>query len=140
MIVNSQPVHSNLNYFDQQQRRETFKKWVFKENQPCNADKMAEAGFIFTGSLRDPDSAACFFCNKHLDGWEAADDPWKEHLNHAKECDFAKMQVAQDNWTLAQWLDLHYKYQQIVIDKMYQEKRNAVTKMFNKLKRRADIY
>jgi len=30
---------------------------------------MAKAGFYYTGSSKDDDSATCFVCGKVLDGW-----------------------------------------------------------------------
>ncbi|XP_076264499.1 baculoviral IAP repeat containing deterin [Rhynchophorus ferrugineus] len=123
------------NYFYQEERRATYKKWIFNDNALCSADKMAEAGFIFTGSLREPDAVACFFCHKHLDGWEATDDPWKEHLNHSKHCEFAKMQTAQENWTLEQWFDLQYKYDENAIRKQCEDAKEDIKKYFNKLRK-----
>lgn len=96
---------------------------------------MAEAGFIFTGSLREPDAVSCFFCNKHLDGWEATDDPWREHLHHSKDCEFAKMQKAQENWSLEQWYDLQYKYVEKSVRNQYEESKEKVIKYFNKLRK-----
>lgn len=51
---------------------------------------MAEAGFYWKGTKTDNDVAACFLCEKVLDGWEATDDPWVEHRTHAPQCDFVK--------------------------------------------------
>lgn len=49
---------------------------------------MAEAGFYSCGIEKEPDSAACFMCDKHLDNWEATDDPFNEHKRHAPQCAF----------------------------------------------------
>lgn len=67
---------------------------------------MAEAGFVFIGSAKEPDSVKCFFCNKHLDGWEKDDDPWKEHLSHSPKCEFAIRKNPEENMTLNEFLDL----------------------------------
>merc|ERR1719228_2106034 len=45
---------------------------------------MAEAGFYACGADNEPDLVRCYFCRKELDGWEPEDDPWKEHVSHAR--------------------------------------------------------
>ncbi|KAG5871583.1 hypothetical protein JTB14_017506 [Gonioctena quinquepunctata] len=105
-----------LQYLSEENRRKTFKKWVFGAKEACNADKMAEAGFIFTGNKHEPDSAKCFFCNKALDGWDSTDDPWKEHLKHAPKCNFAKLQKQQDSITLEKFLNLRCELLRSVVD------------------------
>lgn len=72
---------------------------------------MAEAGFIFTGSSRDPDSVECFFCGKKMDGWEEHDNPFEEHYSHAKHCEFAQMCKPQRQWTVAEHLKLMEVYE-----------------------------
>lgn len=61
---------------------------------------MAEAGFYWCGNERENDTAACFLCNKHLDGWEVDDDPWQEHLKHAPQCQFAKNHKPEAEYTV----------------------------------------
>lgn len=61
---------------------------------------MAEAGFYWCGATQDPDSAACFMCDKHLDNWESTDDPWFEHKRHAPQCAFVKLGKAEANLTV----------------------------------------
>lgn len=61
---------------------------------------MAEAGFYWCGNERETDSAACFLCNKHLDGWEVDDDPWSEHFKHAPQCHFAKTRKPEGELTV----------------------------------------
>ncbi|CAG9761548.1 unnamed protein product [Ceutorhynchus assimilis] len=125
---------SLISYFKEPARRKTFQAWPFKNNEKCNANKMAEAGFIFSGSSRDPDSAQCFFCHKHLDGWESTDDPWDEHLNHSKECSFAKMKNAQSHWTAAEWFELYSQYRRNLIERKYDEQRKKVKELFDKIR------
>nr|CAH7736808.1 unnamed protein product [Callosobruchus chinensis] len=73
------------NYFhSKEKRRQTYTSWVFKDDVRCNADALAEAGFIYAGNEKEPDCAQCFVCKKSLDGWEPEDDPWSEHLKHQK--------------------------------------------------------
>lgn len=62
---------------------------------------MAEAGFYWTGTTRENDTATCFVCAKTLDGWEAEDEPWKEHLKHAPQCEFVKMGCAEKDLTVS---------------------------------------
>lgn len=52
---------------------------------------MAEAGFYWCGTMQENDAAACFLCEKQLDGWESSDDPWVEHRKHAPQCEFVKL-------------------------------------------------
>ncbi|XP_018568716.1 baculoviral IAP repeat-containing protein 5 [Anoplophora glabripennis] len=99
-------LYKSFDFLIEENRRKTFKKWVFSDRDICNADKMAEAGFVFIGDKTEPDAVKCFLCNKLLDGWEATDDPWLEHLKHAPKCLFAKFQKAQGNLTLSQLIDV----------------------------------
>ncbi|XP_028137798.1 baculoviral IAP repeat-containing protein 5 [Diabrotica virgifera virgifera] len=102
-------IEEYLPYLHEENRLKTYKTWVFSKNKPCNVDKMAEAGFIFIGNKQEPDAVKCFFCWKNLDGWEESDNPWKEHLKHAPVCSFAKLQQAQTNITLKQFIDLRHE-------------------------------
>lgn len=80
---------------------------------------MAEAGFIFIGTKDEPDGVKCFFCSKCLDGWDETDDPWLEHLKHAPQCRFAKLQRPQDSITLKDYLDLREDYKKIVCESYF---------------------
>lgn len=71
---------------------------------------MAEAGFIFIGSSSDPDAVTCFFCGKELSGWADTDDPWKEHLSHSPNCEFALMQKPMIKWTIQQYITIMFSY------------------------------
>lgn len=62
---------------------------------------MAEAGFYFCGTEQEPDSVACFMCDKHLDNWEATDDPWSEHKRHAPQCAFVKLSKIEGQQTVS---------------------------------------
>lgn len=63
--------------------------------------QMAEAGFYWTGTKRENDTATCFVCGKTLDGWESEDDPWKEHLKHAPQCEFVKLGCPEKDLTVS---------------------------------------
>ncbi|KAH8383332.1 hypothetical protein KR009_008020 [Drosophila setifemur] len=90
----------------EQHRIESFKDWPFPENNSCSISKMAEAGFYWTGTKRENDTATCFVCGKTLDGWESDDDPWKEHLKHAPQCEFVKMGCPERELSVSQFLEI----------------------------------
>ncbi|KAK9455147.1 hypothetical protein V1511DRAFT_335241 [Dipodascopsis uninucleata] len=60
--------------------------------------KMARAGFVFDPSSDSPDNVTCFLCKKSMDGWNKADDPKQEHLDHSPDCAWAL--VNSDEWKL----------------------------------------
>ena len=51
---------------------------------------MADAGFYFIGTDKEPDLVRCYWCRKELDGWEPTDDPAKEHSRN-QGCPFVKL-------------------------------------------------
>ncbi|XP_048766151.2 baculoviral IAP repeat-containing protein 7-A-like [Ostrea edulis] len=59
----------------------TFSNWT--HHQPM--DKMAKAGFYYTGN---GDNVRCFFCGNGLENWEKEDDPWVEHAHWFPKCVF----------------------------------------------------
>ncbi|KAH8307773.1 hypothetical protein KR044_013354 [Drosophila immigrans] len=87
-------------------RVESFKDWPFPASSTCSISKMAEAGFYWTGTKRENDTATCFVCGKTLDGWESDDDPWKEHLKHAPQCEFVKLCCPEREMTVDQFLKI----------------------------------
>ncbi|EDW67908.1 baculoviral IAP repeat-containing protein 5 isoform X1 [Drosophila virilis] len=87
-------------------RVESFKDWPFSAKSTCSIGKMAEAGFYWTGTKRENDTATCFVCAKTLDGWESEDDPWKEHLKHAPQCEFIKLGCPEKDLTVEQFLKI----------------------------------
>ncbi|EDV91550.1 GH13432 [Drosophila grimshawi] len=89
-------------------RIESFKDWPFSAKSACSIGKMAEAGFYWTGTKRENDTATCFVCGKTLDGWESEDDPWKEHLKHAPQCEFVKLGCAEKDMTVDQFLKIFH--------------------------------
>lgn len=98
-------VFRKLNLLEQH-RVESYKSWPFPETASCSISKMAEAGFYWTGTKRENDTATCFVCGKTLDGWEPQDDPWKEHVKHAPQCEFAKLSCPERNLTVSQFLEI----------------------------------
>uniref|UniRef100_A0A1A9WNN5 Uncharacterized protein n=1 Tax=Glossina brevipalpis TaxID=37001 RepID=A0A1A9WNN5_9MUSC len=77
-------------YLMEKHRIDSYKNWPFDESSPCSIEKMAEAGFFWSGNDKENDIATCFVCHKNLHGWEPTDDPWKEHAKHAPQCLFIK--------------------------------------------------
>lgn len=95
---------SNIPYFWEKDRLNSFTKWPFDESKACNKAKMAEAGFYFNGNDNEPDIATCFACSKTLDGWEPQDNPWNEHIKHAPQCIFVKFGKPEDKFTVSKKL------------------------------------
>ncbi|KAJ1976493.1 GTP-binding nuclear protein gsp1/Ran [Dimargaris verticillata] len=65
--------------------------WPHRKKQQYLAtpETLAKAGFFFNPHQLSRDAVQCFLCHKSLDGWEAADDPFVEHLGHSGECPWA---------------------------------------------------
>ncbi|XP_044270986.1 baculoviral IAP repeat-containing protein 5 [Tribolium madens] len=121
-------LRSSLEYCLEANRKATFKKWVFSDNVQCNAAKLAEAGFIFVGNSREPDTVSCFLCNKSLDCWAKDDDPWSEHLKHAPDCSFAKKNKPEKSLTLSEFIDIRNELIESIIDKACQNSLENVTR------------
>ncbi|KKZ62841.1 hypothetical protein EMCG_02836 [[Emmonsia] crescens] len=62
--------------------------WPHERPSP---EELAHAGFYYNPTPLSPDNAACFLCERALDGWEEDDDPVTEHLKHSSECGWAIM-------------------------------------------------
>ncbi|CRK90640.1 CLUMA_CG004343, isoform A [Clunio marinus] len=92
--------------FMEEDRIASFKNWQYSESDKCSVQKMAEAGFFYTGHGEDDDSATCFVCGKVLDGWESNDDPWEEHEKHAPNCRFVNTHLIQDDYSVEQLFNL----------------------------------
>ncbi|KAJ8913512.1 hypothetical protein NQ315_017062 [Exocentrus adspersus] len=128
-VVKQSPL---LDYLIEENRRKTFKKWVFSKNNACNADKMAEAGFIFVGNRIDNDSVKCFLCNKALEGWEPTDDPWQEHLKHSPNCALAKLRKPMMQMTLNEFLDIRNALIESVISSYFDKYISEIDEKSNK--------
>lgn len=94
-------VQKNLVYISEDQRRRTFKKWIYSDRQPCNAGKKVEAGFIFIGDEDAPD--AVFLCEK----------PFRVEIqriilrqDYSADCSFATFQKAEDSLSLRKFLNI----------------------------------
>ncbi|XP_029659725.1 baculoviral IAP repeat-containing protein 5-like [Formica exsecta] len=99
-------------FFWKQNRIKTFNNWPFKTSDKCNAKSMVTAGFYVIGDINEPDLVECFICGKQLDGWEAHDDPWDEHVKHQSNCSFVQLNKQDEKeWTVHEMYDLYKKYQ-----------------------------
>uniref|UniRef100_A0A0V0J8B9 Baculoviral IAP repeat-containing protein 5.2 n=1 Tax=Schistocephalus solidus TaxID=70667 RepID=A0A0V0J8B9_SCHSO len=86
-------------------RLSTFKTWPFAGQVKCRPETLAEAGFLHRPDLSD-DCVQCFVCLKTLDGWEAHEDPWKEHEKHSPDCPYVKLGQPYENLTCRQIVEL----------------------------------
>ncbi|PGH09212.1 hypothetical protein AJ79_05741 [Helicocarpus griseus UAMH5409] len=66
-------------------------KYVTWPHERPTPEDLAHAGFYYRPTPLSPDNAACFQCERALDGWEEEDDPITEHLKHSNECGWAIM-------------------------------------------------
>ncbi|PWZ01183.1 hypothetical protein BCV70DRAFT_199543 [Testicularia cyperi] len=72
-------------------RKETFAShWPYdgKKGWKPTSKRLAEAGFYFTPTDEEEDSATCVYCKKSLGGWEKGDDPTHEHQKREPQCPF----------------------------------------------------
>ncbi|XP_048249899.1 E3 ubiquitin-protein ligase XIAP-like [Haliotis rufescens] len=72
-----QPSHPHYDSF--QERLRSFKTWPQQMTQ--TPYDMTMAGYFYPGR---GDCVTCYCCGVALRQWEATDQPWKEHLKHAK--------------------------------------------------------
>ena len=94
-------------------RLKTFDHWPFQspDDNTCNPERMAAAGFLAVGGKDEPDLVECFICSKQLDGWDPDDDPWKEHTNHQPQCPFVRLnKLDEASWTVHDLFDLFKRY------------------------------
>ncbi|CAD6196097.1 unnamed protein product [Caenorhabditis auriculariae] len=111
MSSEESPVHeffSEFKFLFQKERLKTYNRFIFdkKPGARCTSAKLAEAGFRFTGSKKEPSLAQCCFCEKEMH-FEIEDDPWQEHIDHTKNCPFVKLNKLDENeWTLQDALAL----------------------------------
>ena len=91
-------------HHDSNERLKTFKDWPFRDNCNCTPEAMAEAGFVFIGTSKEPDLVACFYCQRELDGWEPQDIPMDEHKR--RECPFVNMNKKPKDLSVEDWFIL----------------------------------
>lgn len=68
----------------------SFTTWPHPPSFAATPAKLAKAGFFHHPSAQFLDRSVCFCCGVALVRWEAADDPWTEHLKHCKTCPFVR--------------------------------------------------
>ncbi|KKA30615.1 hypothetical protein TD95_000833 [Thielaviopsis punctulata] len=67
-------------------------RWPHASIRP---EDMAASGMFFDPAATNPDHTICFHCGKGLDGWEAGDNPFNEHLKHSRSCGWAILVAAE---------------------------------------------
>ncbi|KAL3310629.1 Baculoviral IAP repeat-containing protein 5 [Cichlidogyrus casuarinus] len=75
------------------ERKATFMEWPHPDSAACNVDSLSSAGFVKIPSTFD--SVRCVFCRKELEGFDAEDDPFKEHSSHCPNCPFVIAQFPE---------------------------------------------
>ena len=83
-FIKSKPPNSNKTY-----------TWPYPDSYVATPKTLSEAGFYFNPNIDNPDNVQCFLCDKSLDGWEAGDDPLREHLTHASHCGWAVLAATE---------------------------------------------
>eukprot|EP00729_Bicosta_minor_P008297 gene8297-15176_t len=68
----------NLNL--EENRFKTFFHWPHKKKYTYKAKEFARAGFVHVPTADSNDMVKCVACDKHLDGWEADDNPLDFHV------------------------------------------------------------
>jgi hypothetical protein len=53
------------------------------------AEALAFAGFFYAPYPGSLDNVCCYLCDKNMSGWEATDDPLREHLRGNHSCAWA---------------------------------------------------
>jgi Inhibitor of Apoptosis domain/U-box domain len=70
-------------------RLASFQNWPLSPEYRAQPDVLARSGFFFAPRSRNSrDRCVCFCCGIALVMWEPGDDPWTEHLKHARRCAF----------------------------------------------------
>ena len=87
LIKHSRPQYSNMVSPDARLR--TFEKWT----GVVDKHHLVECGLF---SLNLNDFTKCFQCGGGLGGWQADDDPWREHARWYPECEFVRLVKGQE--------------------------------------------
>ena len=101
-------------------RVKTFKNWPHKSGK-ISKENMAKAGWFKCLPESADDAVECFCCLKQMEGWSSNDDPWKEHLDHSPDCEFAKTGVEERKLTLLQFIKIVEKRSTNLIEKKFEE-------------------
>ena len=75
------------NYQFEEERIKSFVGWPLNE---AHAEKMAEAGFVYTGQ---EDLVYCFSCNIKLDRWSKHVEPLLRHKEESPACSFMRQKL-----------------------------------------------
>ncbi|XKL65147.1 hypothetical protein PGB90_005233 [Kerria lacca] len=115
-------------------RLETFTQWIYKDDNKakCTPEKMAKAGF-YVVSENEPGTVKCFVCLKTLDGWERDDDPIGEHIKHAPQCPFIKLNKKESDLTLNEIISLCENMEINILEQKLQEYCRKFNEMQDKM-------
>ncbi|XP_053213763.1 baculoviral IAP repeat-containing protein 5-like [Panonychus citri] len=113
-------------------RVKSFTRWPHK-SVSLSKENMAKAGWFKCCVNTNDDAVQCFCCLKQLDGWKPDEDPWKEHLDHSPDCEFAKIGLEQDKLTLPQFLVIMEKRSINLVEKKFNDEKHEEKKLLKKL-------
>ena len=96
-------------------RLDTFTdKWPHPDKSYCSRQKMAQAGFFFSGRN---DMVQCFCCGIKLEGWDPEEDkPWQKHQ---KTCSFGLRKKREGELTIPELIDVQASKAKHLIDSKY---------------------
>jgi len=80
----------------EENRFKTFFHWPHKKKFKYKAKEFARAGFVHVATATSADMVKCIACDKHLDGWEAEDNPLEYHV---ASCSFVAALKKQETTT-----------------------------------------
>lgn len=108
-----------INVYFEEGRLKTFDKWPHADDSFCSKEKMAKAGFYYTGIS---DCVKCFVCSIKLNNWDSNnDEPWSKHLESSDKCIFAKIKKEQKLLTIEELCDVLCDRATNKLDKMYND-------------------
>ncbi|GIY08509.1 baculoviral IAP repeat-containing protein 2, partial [Caerostris extrusa] len=76
-------IHKTADYKYEEERIKSFSSW--KVHYPVDPDRLAKAGFFYTGN---EDEVVCFSCHGHIKGWNYGDVVLKKHAEMFPNCNF----------------------------------------------------
>lgn len=88
--LHTDPSNPNMRQLDERKRSFHINSW--NVNIPVTVDKLAEAGFYYTGYK---DYVLCFYYSGGICDWELGDDVWIAHSKYFSDCPFVKIYKSQ---------------------------------------------
>uniref|UniRef100_A0A915EWG0 Uncharacterized protein n=1 Tax=Ditylenchus dipsaci TaxID=166011 RepID=A0A915EWG0_9BILA len=99
----------SMKFFDYSKRLVSFSgKWRYDKQKGamCTSKNLAKAGFVCTATKNEPDGAKCYVC-QHEMIWDPEDVPAVEHKKHRPDCELAKLDKPEEEYTIRDWLRLN---------------------------------